>query len=322
MLHGLFLGLGGNDLLAGGGFGGHFAAHLVGVGVQLGFLHALVFQLQRVAHFFGGQLFGQQAVHAPAVLGGQIHLADLQAAQRDAIGRQAGAQLGFDDLRDLGTLGREDFTHRVAGEHLVDQALHGGFDNVGAHVVGQVAGLDGGRVGVQRIAHAQIQPQRQAFHRLQRRAARGLAHGFGAVALIAQREHAHRVQAGHHPHAAIAPQAHGTGELVQAHTQVALRQVLHGRIAVHHQARRSHHGASGQPAHGAGGGQQVGPVQRGCRHGASRGRDALQVSVQHGFRARFGQGGGATALQGLHDAVPGGFHGVSLSGWVRCCCRF
>jgi hypothetical protein len=186
MLHGLFLRLGGNHLLAGRGFGGHFAAHLVGVGVQLGFLHALVLELQRVAHLLGRQLLGQQAVHAPAVLGGQIHLADLQAAQRDAIGRQAGAQLGFDDLRNLGTLGREDFTHGVAGKHLVDQALHSGLDDVGAYVVGQVACFDGGRVGVQGVAHAQVQPQRQPFHRLQRRAAGGLAHGFGAVALVTQ----------------------------------------------------------------------------------------------------------------------------------------
>ena len=271
VLHGLFLRLRGNHLLAGRGFGRHFAAHLVGVGVQLGFTHALVFQLQRVAHFFGRQLFGQQAVHAPAVFGGQIHLADLDAAQRDAIGRQAGTQLGFDDLRNLRTLGREDFTHGVAGKHLVDQALHSGLDDVGAYVVGQVACFDGGRVGVQGVAHAQIQPQRQALHRLQWRTAGGLAHGFGAVALVTQREHAHRVQAGHHPHAAVAPQAHRTGELVQTHTQVALRQVLHGRIAVHHQARCSHHDTSGHPAHGAGGGQQVGPVQWGYRHGGTRG---------------------------------------------------
>ena len=43
MLHGVFLGTGRNHLLTGRCcFGSHLAAHLVGVGVELGLLDALV----------------------------------------------------------------------------------------------------------------------------------------------------------------------------------------------------------------------------------------------------------------------------------------
>lgn len=144
VLHGFFLGARGNHLFARSGFGGDFAANLVCRCVQLGFLHALVLELQRVAHLLGGQFLGQQAVHAAAVFSGQVHLADLHAAKHHAIGREAGAQFGLDDLCDLGALGREDLPHRVAGEHLVDQALHCGCHDVAVHVVGQVARLHSG----------------------------------------------------------------------------------------------------------------------------------------------------------------------------------
>ncbi len=305
MLHGLFLGAGGNHLLAGGGFGGHFAAHLVGTRVELGLLHALVLELQRVAHLLGGQFFGQQAVHAAAVLGGQVHLADLHMAQHDAVAGQAGAQFALDVLLDLGALGREDLAHRVAGKHLVDQALHGRLDDLGADVVGQVARAGGHGGRVQRVAHAQVQAEGQAFDRLQRSAARGLAHLFGAVGLVAQGEHAHAVQAGQHPHAAVAPLADRAGELVHPHTELALVQVLHRGVPVHHGTGGHHRRASDEPAHGTGRWQGQG-AGRGDGSACS---DLVLGAVQRGFH---GRGGGRGAAQGAGDAVPGGFHGVSL----------
>ena len=53
-------------------------------------------------------------VHAPAAFGWQVHLSDLDAAQAHPISRKAGAQVGFNDLRDLGTLGRKNLAHRVS----------------------------------------------------------------------------------------------------------------------------------------------------------------------------------------------------------------
>ena len=49
MLHGFFLGTGRNHLFTGRGLGSHLPAHLVGIGVQLGFLDALVLEFQRGA---------------------------------------------------------------------------------------------------------------------------------------------------------------------------------------------------------------------------------------------------------------------------------
>ena len=74
-----------------GGLGGLLAAHLLGLAVELHFLHPLVLELQRVAHLLGRELLGEQPVHAAPVVGGQVDLAHLHRAQHDAVGGELAA---------------------------------------------------------------------------------------------------------------------------------------------------------------------------------------------------------------------------------------
>ena len=232
MLHRLGLRTCGDDLLVARGLGVLLAPHLLGLGLERGFLHALVLQLQRVAHLLGLELFGQQLLHAGAVVGRQVDLADLHRAQHDAVGGELGLQLGLDRLLDIGALAGEDLAHRVAREHLVDDALHGGLDDLAVAVVRQVPRHRCDARRVQRIAHRQVHADRQAFHRLERRFAVGLHALQRPVDLVAQGISAQLVQPGDHPHAALAELARAPGQGVAAHAQLAMPDRLHRRQSV------------------------------------------------------------------------------------------
>ena len=241
MAHGFFLRLGRNDLFGAGRGGGGLALDLVGQRVQFGFAHALVLELQRVAHLGRFQLFGQQLVHAAAVLLGQLHLADLHGAQQQAVGRHPAAQFGLNRGLDFSAFGGEDLAHRVARQHFVDHALHRGLHHLRANVFGQVLGHRGDLGGVQRIAHRQVDAEGQAFHRLKGRLSR-----LRAVDLVAQRELANFVQAGQHPHRTFAKLGCSTSELVGAHRHVTTRHAVH-RWMGHQRPGAGGGDAQGQP---------------------------------------------------------------------------
>ena len=126
---------------------------------------------------------------------------------------QLRAQFALDDLLDLGALAREDLAHRVAREHAVDHAAHGRRDHVAADVGGQVAGdrADAGRV--ERVVRGNLDADRQALDRLERRAAARRRAVLRAVHLLVQVVDAQVLQAREHEHAAG---AHDGGVAAQA----------------------------------------------------------------------------------------------------------
>ena len=226
MRHGLLLCPGGDDLLIAGGFGSFFTANLVGVRLQRGLLRLLFLELERVAHFFGFQFFGQQLFHACLVFLGQRDLANGDAAQRDAVRRQLGLEFRLDGLLDLGAPRRKDLAHRVAREYLVDHALHRRFDDGAVDIGRQRSGNGGHTVSVERVAHRQVHAERQSFHRLERL----LIAAARAIYLVEQGELTQPVHARHQQYRPIAHHGHGTGELVGADAKAARRQLGQRRV--------------------------------------------------------------------------------------------
>ncbi len=196
-------------------------------------------QIKRVLHLLAGKLLGEQALHAVPIVGRQVDLADLDVAQNDAVGRQPRLQLGLDRLLDFGPLGREDLAHRVTREHLVDHALRGRLDDLGADVVRQALGERGNLERIDRVAHRQVGAEREAFDRLQRRGPVGAAHLRRTPALVAQRKDAHLLQAGKDEDAALVPFAPRAREVIDATADLATADALHGRMG-HHGHRRRH----------------------------------------------------------------------------------
>ena len=240
MLHRLGLRPRGDDLLVAGRFGGLLAPHFFRFGDELGFLHLFGFELECVAHLFGFELFGEQFFHAGTVVGGQVDLAHLHRAQHDAVGAELGFQLGLDRLLDFSALAGENFTHGVAREDLVDDASHRRLDDIGVQVVRQVPRHRGDLGGVERVAHRQIDADRQPFDRLERRLAVGLGALRGVIDLITQHQAAHLVQPRQYPHTAFAELVHRSGELVAAHTDLAALDALHRRV-VHDRVAHDDH---------------------------------------------------------------------------------
>jgi hypothetical protein len=154
------------------------------------------FQVERVAHLVGFEFLGQQALHAGAVFGRQIDLAELHAFEQQAIGRQLGFELGLDRLLDLGAFVGEDLAHRVLGEHAVDHALHRRLHHLAGQIGRQVTRHLRHALGIHRVAHGEVDAERQTLHRLERRIAGDLAALQRAVDLITQRQRAHAVHAG------------------------------------------------------------------------------------------------------------------------------
>src|SRR5258706_1278878 len=76
------------------------ATHPRGFRLELGLLHPLLLELERVAHLLGGELLGEQRLHAAAGVGREVDLAAQHVAQPDAVGGQLGAQLPLDRLPD------------------------------------------------------------------------------------------------------------------------------------------------------------------------------------------------------------------------------
>jgi len=166
-------------------FGPHLAPHLLRVSLQLGLLHPLVFQLQRVAHLLRLELLGQQAFHAALVVGRQVHLADQHALEQHAVGGQARAQLGLQRLLDFGALGGEDLAHRVAREHLVDHVLHRRLHDLRVQAGRQRARRRRDARGIERIAHGEVDADGEPFDGLHRRGpggARDLCRPVDAIA--------------------------------------------------------------------------------------------------------------------------------------------
>ena len=120
---------------------------------------------------------------------------------------------------DLDALGREDLAHGVARERLVDDAVHGGLDDLGADVVRQLPGDCRQPCGIERVADRQVDAERKALDRLQRRRSAGRFDRVRLVRPVAQRMHAHLVDAGESEHAAVAPLRDVAGQPVHAHTQ-------------------------------------------------------------------------------------------------------
>ena len=88
--------------------------------------------------------------------------------------------------------------------------------------------------GVERVANRQVDAERQALDGLQRRRAVRAPDLLGLVRPVAQRIHAHVVQAGHDEDAAVAPFAHAAGEPVHAHADFAASDVCHRRMGIEH----------------------------------------------------------------------------------------
>jgi hypothetical protein len=239
VLHRLFLALGGDHLLARRGLGADLAPDLLRLRGELGLLDLLLLEVERVLHLLAGEFLCEQALHAPAVVGGEVDLADLHVAQDDAVGREARLQLVLDRGLDLAALGREDLAHRVAREHLVDDALRRRLDDLGADVVGQALGEHPDLERIDRVANRQVGAEREPLDRLQRRRPVGAAHLRRAPALVAQRKDAHALQAGKDEDAALVPLADGAGDVVDADADLAAADALDGRVQ--HECHRRQH---------------------------------------------------------------------------------
>ena len=252
MLHCFFLCLGGDHLFVAGGFGGCFALDLVGLRFQFGLLHLLALQVQRVFHLFRFQFFGQQFFHALPVLVRQIDLAHQHAAQQDAVAGQFRFQLVFNLLLDVAALGRENFAHRIAGKGLVDHTLHCRLDDFAIDIGRQLLRHRAQFAGVERVADGQVDSQRQAFDRLERRFAVGLGAAGRAIDLVEQRVAAQFVQAGDDHGQAVAHFGRVAGQFVGADADFAAFQRFERRMRVqaiaggsgHAQRQDQHPGAA------------------------------------------------------------------------------
>lgn len=136
----------------------------------------------RKPHLFCFQFYSQQLFHAGLVVFWKTDLADSDAAQDVAVGRQLGFQLDFDQLLDFAALGRIDFAHRVTGENLVDHALHVRLDDGAIDILRQGLCIAHHARLIQCIAHREVDAQGQPFNRLERRLV-----WRGAVDLVQQR---------------------------------------------------------------------------------------------------------------------------------------
>ncbi len=232
VLHRFLLPLGGDHLLPRGRLGELLAARLLGLAVERHLFHALVFQLQRVAHLLARELLGQELVHAATVFGGQVDITDEHVTQGDAVRAQAGLQLFFYRLLDLDALGREDLAHGVAREHLVNDAGDGGLHDLRIDVLGQLRRHLAQARRIDRIAHREIHAERKPLEGLQRGGPRRLGDVRGPIGLVANGVDAHFVQERNHDHAAVAPLRGLAGKAVFPHARFAVADGSHGWIAV------------------------------------------------------------------------------------------
>jgi len=168
--------------------------------------------------------------------------------------------------------------------------LHGGLDHVLGDVVGQALGQAAQAVGIERIAHRQVHANRQAFHRLEGRLARGPGVLLGVISLVAGRHAAHLVQAGHHHQAAIAELIDLAGQQVLPHGHLATAHSLKGRVLPGHIAQATRHAQH----------QQLAPsLQQTTPRAATGGEGGLPQ--EHGRLDKHG-------AKGLGDGVKAGGH--------------